>query len=90
MSLYLSTSVLQVESSNFSGPINIILISLSRVLGLKQFRCFVAKRPRTEKPLSTLAVLGVMRSENLNNIINSGYSDRSFVRVFYISDGAIG
>ena len=90
MSLYLSTSVSQVRSSNFSGPSKIILISLSRVLGLKQSRCFVARRPRTEKPLFILVVLGVMRSENLNNIINSGYSDRSFIRVSYISDGAVG
>ena len=90
MSLYLSTSVSQVRSSIFSGPSKTILISLSRVLGLNQFRCFVAKRTRTEKPLSTLAVLGVIRSENLNNVINSGYSDRSSVRVLYISDGGIG
>ena len=79
-----------MRSSNFSGPSKTILISLSRVLGLKHFRCFVAKRPRTEKLLSTLAVHGVINSENLNNIINSGYSDRSSTRVLFISDGAVG
>ena len=90
MTLYFSTSVSQVESLDFSGPSKTILISLSRVIELKQFHYFVAKRPRTEKPLSTLEVLCVMRSENLNNNINSGYSDPSFIRVLYTSDGAIG
>ena len=84
MPLYLSTSVFQVRSSNFSRPSKTILINLLRVLEVKQFRCFVAKRPMTEKPLSILVVLSVMRSKNLNNIINSGYSDHSFITVLYI------
>lgn len=72
-----------VVSSSFGGPSSVICRRLSKVLGPTLFHCLVANIVRIEKPLSTFAVLGVIRSESLHNTKRLGYCTRSFIKLAY-------
>ena len=76
--------------SSFGRLSSVIRVSLSKVLGLKLFFCLVANSVRTEKSHSTFAVLGVIRSESLNNTKRSRCCTRLFIKLAYTNSGEIG